>query len=153
MRYLNKYIKEDIIVMDALCDHMTARLKEWQQIKSMQGEKWLTGKLKQAVSLIRNSLAKYLEQYSYEEKEQMLRKKSQNELYILPKSDFKLKQESELMHHRLTNEQAAEISEGIIEGFCKKCTCTDYKQCTKRELMMDWLIPGLEEAEGCQYKW
>lgn len=154
MRYLNKYIKEDIIVMDALCDHITARLTEWQNIKLMQNERKLIGMLKQAVSLIRNSLHKYLEQFSDEERQQMIRKKSQNELYILPKSDFVLKQESELMHHRLTNEMAAEISEGIIEGFCRKCTCTDYKACTKRELMMNWLIPPAhEDTDQCQYKY
>lgn len=139
--------------MDSLSDHITARLKDWQKIKSMQGETKLIGRLKQAVSLIKNSLDKYLEQYSIEEQEQILKKKQQNELYILPKSSLKLKNESGLMYHQLTQEQAYEISEGIIEGFCKKCTCKDYKQCTKRGLMMNWLIPGLEETEGCQYKY
>jgi hypothetical protein len=151
VKYLNKQIKEDIIVIDVMCDHITARLIDWQQVKSMKGERKLIGILKQAVSLLRNSLNKYLAQYSDEEKNQIINKKSQNELFILPKNSFR--NEAELMHHQLTQEQANEIAEGIIEGFCKDCKCTSYRECTKRELMMNWLIPGLEETEGCQYKY
>jgi hypothetical protein len=153
MKYLNKQIKEDVIIIDVLCNYMSEALARWEQAKSMQGEKKFIQRIKQSRTLIYNNLSEFLAQFTPEEVLQVMNKKSQNEIFILPKSDIKMKTETEVTKKYITGEQAMEISEGIIEGFCKKCTCKDFIQCTKRGLMLEWLIPGLEETEGCQYKY
>lgn len=151
---LNSQQKSDLIILDTLCFRLEETLKQWQQSKTMSSRKAAMKALKTGCTWLLKGLKLILADLDEGDIEALNRRKAANEVVLMPTVTVEqLKKKNPDIKYWLTQEQANDLSEAVIETFCRGCKKEPGK-CQIRDLFMKWEIPGLEEEyKGCQYRY
>lgn len=150
---LNSQQKSDFIMLDTLCFKLEETLKEWSQSKTMKSHKEAMTTLETACTWMLKGLKLILNSVDEAEAAALNRRKATNEIVLMPKGDFeRIRKQQPDLKYWMSKEQAYSLSEGVIEGFCRKCKREPGK-CEIRVILQGWEIPGIVgEYEGCQYR-
>lgn len=151
---LNSQQKSDLIIIDTLCFNLENILERWKQSKTMLSRKPALTALKTGCTWLNKGIKLILNDLDEGDIATLNRRKANNEVVMMPKMTVEqLKKKNPDIKYWLTQEQANDLSEAVIETFCRGCK-KEPRKCEIRDLFMKWEIPGLEEEyEGCQYRY
>lgn len=151
---LNSQQKSDFVILDTLCFKLEETLKEWQQSKTMRSHKEALTALKTACTWMLKGLKLILSNLDEGDIAALNRRKANSEIVLMPKGDFeRIRKQNPEIKYWMTQEQAYNLSEGVIEAFCRNCKREPGK-CMIRDLFQAWEIPGATEIyEECQYRY
>lgn len=150
---LNSQQKNDLIILDTLCYNLEKALQNWRQSKTMSSRKKAMTALKTACTWMNKGLRLILDDLDEGDIQALNRRKAANEVVLMPiVTEEQLKKKNPDIKYWMSQEQANDLAEAVIEVYCKNCTKAPEK-CEVRDLFMKWEIPGVVgQYDRCQYR-